>query len=78
MMRFAPIALLATATLGLGACDRGPKIDLTNASPAEVAKAMKDNGATRSLARPGKWSSTVAILEMNNPSLPPEIQQMMQ
>ena len=77
-MRFAPIVLLATATLGLAACDRGPKVDLTNASPAEVAKAMKDSGATRTLARPGKWSSTVAILEMNNPALPPEVQQKLQ
>ena len=74
-MRLVPFALLAT--LGLAACDRGPEVDLTNATPAEVAKAMKDSGATRTMVRPGKWSSTVAILEMNSPGMPPEMQQTM-
>lgn len=73
-MRF---LLLATAALGLAACDRGPEVDLTNATPAEVAKAMKDSGATRSMVRPGKWSSTVAVLEMNSPGMPAEMQAMM-
>ena len=38
---------------------------------------MKDSGATRSMVRPGKWSSTVAILEMNSPGMPAEMQAMM-
>jgi len=74
MMRLLPFALLATAVLGLAACDQGPEVDLTNATPAEVAKAMKDSGATRSMVRPGKWSSSVSILEMNGPGMPPEMQ----
>ena len=65
------------ATVALAACDRGPEVDLTNATPAEVAKAMKDSGATRTMVRPGKWSSTVAVLEMNSPGMPPEMQAMM-
>lgn len=77
LMRFAPFALLASATLMLAACDRGPEVNLTNATPAEVAKAMKDSGATRAMVRPGKWSSTVAVLEMNSPGMPPEMQAMM-
>ena len=76
-MRLVPLALVATATLALTACDKGPQVDLTNATPAEVAKAMKDSGATRSMVRPGKWSSTVAILEMNSPGMPPEMQAIM-
>lgn len=76
-MRLVALALIATATLGLAACDTGPEVDLTNATPAEVAKAMKDSGATRTMVRPGKWSSTVAILEMNSPGMPPEMQQKM-
>ena len=76
-MRFVPFALLAAATFGLAACDKGPQVDLTNATPAEVAKAIKDSGATRTMVRPGKWSSTVAILEMNSPGMPPEMQAMM-
>ena len=71
MMRLVSLPLLATAILALAACDTGPQVDLTNATPAEVAKAMKDSGATRTMVRPGKWSSTVAILEMNSPGMPP-------
>ena len=73
-MRFVSLALVATTVLALAACDKGPQVDLTNATPAEVAKAMKDSGATRTMVRPGKWSSTVAILEMNSPGMPPEMQ----
>ncbi len=76
-MRLFSIALLASAALGLVACDRGPKVDLTNASPADVAKAMKESGATRAMVRPGKWSSTMALLEVNSPGMPPEMQAMM-
>ena len=76
-MRFVSLTLIATAALALAACDKGPQVDLTNATPAEVAKAMKDSGATRTMVRPGKWSSTVAILEMNSPGMPPEMQQKM-
>ena len=69
--------LLAASGLMLAACNRGPEVDLTNATPAEVAKAMKDSGATRSMVRPGKWLSTVAVLEMNSPGMPADMQAMM-
>ena len=69
--------LTVIAVLCLTACNQGPEVDLTNATPAEVAKAMKDSGATRSMVRPGKWSSTVSVLEMNSPGMPPEMQAQM-
>ena len=72
-MRFATVALLATAALGLTACNKGPSVDLKNATPAEVAKAMKDSGANRDLVRPGKWASTVSIAALDTSQLPPEI-----
>lgn len=72
-MRIFPLALLATAALGLAACDQGPKVNLKNATPAEVAKAMKDSGASRAMVSPGKWSSTVSIVEMDTSRLPPEM-----
>jgi len=75
-MRLVALAI-ATVAVGLAACDRGQDVDLTNATPAEVAKAMKDSGATRSMVRPGKWSSTVAVLEMSSPGMPPEQQAML-
>jgi hypothetical protein len=75
MMRQLSFVLFASAAVVLASCDRQPSVDLTNASPAEVAKAMKDSGATRSMVRPGKWSSTVSILEMDTSQLPPEMAQ---
>ena len=71
-MKTATLLLLASAT-ALAACDREPSLELTNASPAEVANAMKESGATRSMVRPGKWSSTVSILEMDMAGMPPEM-----
>jgi hypothetical protein len=71
------LILLAASGLMLAACDSGPDVDLTNATPAEVAKAMKDSGATRSMVRPGKWSSTVSVVEMNSPGMPAEMQAQM-
>ena len=72
-MRFAPFTLLATAALGLAACNKGPSVDLKNVTPAEVAKAMKDSGANLELVRPGKWSSTVSIEAIDTAQMPPEI-----
>ncbi|MEO6579821.1 MAG: DUF3617 domain-containing protein [Sphingomicrobium sp.] len=71
-MRLYTLALLAS-TVAVGACDKGPSVDLKNASPADVAKAMKDSGATRAMVRPGKWASTVSIAEMDTSTLPPEL-----
>ena len=72
-MRIATFACLASATLALAACDRGAEVDLKNATPAEVAKAMKDSGASRAMVSPGKWSSTVSIIDMDTSQLPPEM-----
>ena len=67
------VMLAAAATFGLAACNRGPSVDLKNATPAEVAKAMKDSGADRLLVRPGNWSSTVTIVALDTAQLPPEV-----
>ena len=73
-MRFvSSVVLAAAAILGLAACNQGPSIDLKNATAAEVAKAMKDNGADKLLGRPGKWSSTVKIAAIDTSKLPPQV-----
>ena len=66
-------SVILAAALALAACDREPSVELTNATPAEVANAMKESGATRTMVRPGKWSSTVSILEMDMAGMPPEM-----
>jgi len=72
-MRLATCLLLASAALGLAACNKGPSVDLKNVTPAEVAKAMAKSGANRAMVRPGKWSSTVSIAEMDTSQFPPDI-----
>lgn len=72
-MRLATLALLATAALALAACNKGPSIDLKNATPAEVSKAIKAGGPDLALVRPGKWSSTVTIEAIDTARMSPEI-----
>lgn len=69
-MRLVPLILLG---LLVAACNQGPEVDLKNVTPAEVAKAMNESGATRAMIEPGQWSSTVQVLEMDTSSLPPEM-----
>lgn len=70
-MRLVTFALLATAALGSTACHRGPSVDLKNATPADVSKAIKAGGAGLALVRPGKWSSTVTIAAIDTARLSP-------
>jgi hypothetical protein len=73
MMRLATLAFVIPAVLTASACNRGPSVDVKNATPAEVAEAVKHSGATRAMVRPGKWSSTVQILSIDSPGMPPEV-----
>ena len=51
----------------LSACNSKPTVQAENASVAEVAEATKD--AVK--LEPGKWETTVAILSIEGPGLPP-------
>jgi hypothetical protein len=73
MMRRATPLLLIPAILAASACNRSPSVDIKNASPAEVAQAVRDSGATHAMVRPGKWSSTVSVLSIEAPDMPPEV-----
>jgi hypothetical protein len=64
--------LLFVAALPIAGCDSGPEVSAENASAAEVAKEMADAGGAGSFVSPGRWESTVKILEMTMPGLPPE------
>lgn len=69
MMKFLPILLpLALLT----ACDSSPKVEIDNATPSEVAAKVRAAGGGSEFVRPGKWLSSVTILEMNVPGMPPE------
>lgn len=61
-MMIAPLAMLA-----LAGCNQG-NVTLTNASPEEVAKAVKDAGGTT--MKPGNWETTVEIVEASIAGMP--------
>jgi hypothetical protein len=73
-MRF-PAILIATAALA--ACSSEPAVDLTNASPEQVANAMKESGVATDMRQPGQWASTMTLVSIDAPGMPPEALQMM-
>ena len=56
----------------LSACNKGPSVQLHNASGNEVTAAVKQAGIMSSdtMIEPGLWQSKVDIQEMNVPGLP--------
>lgn len=60
------ILLVATAAIALTACNQG--VSLTNATPEEAAKAMKEEGITG--LTPGEWETRVEVLEAEMPGMP--------
>ena len=73
-------ALLITAALfTLSACNSGPDVSATNATPAEVqakvdAATAKDGGV---MVNPGRWEGTVSVNEIDIPAMPPEAKEQM-
>ncbi|MCW3836580.1 DUF3617 domain-containing protein [Sphingomonas canadensis] len=59
---FAPLI----AVLALAACNQGPSVSLTNASPEEVAAKSKEAGAAPQM-KPGKWETKIEVLEFEMP-----------
>lgn len=62
------LLLIAAAAFPLAACNQGPSVSLTNASPEEVAKASRDSGVAAEM-RPGQWETRIEILKMDMPGL---------
>jgi hypothetical protein len=58
----------------LGACNKGPSVELKNATGTEVAAAVKQSGVmnTESMIEPGLWQSKTDVQEMTMPGMPPE------
>jgi hypothetical protein len=67
------VILFAGAAL-LAGCNKGPQVNLKNASGNEVTEAVKQSGVMNNgqMVEPGLWESKVTIREMNIPGLPPE------
>ena len=60
--------------LMIAACNKGPQVDLHNASANEVSKAVQQSGVMSSdtLVQPGLWESKVSVLDMTMPGIPPQ------
>ena len=72
------VLLLAAAVIALAGCNKSPTVDAKNATPAEVAKQVKDSGvADTSMISPGQWQSKVTIEKFYVPGMPPEVAQRM-
>lgn len=67
-------ACLLASVLCLGACNKGPQVDLHNATGNEVAQAVNHSGVMSGdmMIQPGLWQSKVTVQEMTIPGLPPE------
>ena len=69
------LAICAVASiLSLTACNKGPTVDLKNASGNEVAAAVKQSGVMNSdsMIEPGLWQAKADVQEMNIPGMPPQ------
>ena len=60
--------------LMIAACNKGPQVDLHNASANEVSKAVQQSGVMSSdtLVQPGLWESKVSVLDVTMPGIPPQ------
>jgi hypothetical protein len=71
------VLLIAAGAAALGACNKSPKIDQKNATPAEIAQKVHDAGFGENIIRPGLWQSKVTIERFDMPGMPPEMAQRM-
>lgn len=68
-MRFALIAALPL--LPLAACDRGPSVTATNATPAEVQEQVEAAGGEGAvMVNPGRWEGRMTVHEIDIPNMP--------
>jgi len=73
-MMMKPAVCVAASVLALAACNKGPSVDLHNASANQVGEAVQQSGmmTSDSMVQPGLWESRVSVLEMNIPGMPPQ------
>ena len=79
-MRLAPIMYglgISALALALSACDSGPSVSATNATPAEVQEQVDAAGGAEIMVNPGRWEGTMTIHEMAIPGTPPEVMEQM-
>ena len=65
-------ACVLASVLCLTACNKGPEVNLKNATANQVSEAVKQSGVADSgqMVQPGLWESKVTVQEMNIPGMP--------
>jgi hypothetical protein len=65
---------MLACVIALGACNKGPKVELKNATGNQVTEAVKQSDVMNSdtMIEPGLWESKVTVAEINIPGMPPE------
>lgn len=63
---------IAASIAFLGGCNKGPSVELHNATGNQVTTAVKEAGimSSETMIEPGLWQSKVSVEEMNIPGLP--------
>jgi hypothetical protein len=61
----------------LAACNKGPDINVRNASAGEVAEKVREAGGSGSFIDPGRWETKVSLLDVDIPGMPPQMAQQM-
>lgn len=62
-----PISMAAAL---LAACNQGPSVDMTNATPEQVAEEVRKSGVAEDLQKPGKWVVRTEIVDVKAPGAP--------
>jgi len=70
-------SLVVLGFAAFAACNKGPEIDVKNASVGEVAAKVREAGADGSFVDPGRWETKVSLLDMQVPGMPPQMAQQM-
>lgn len=65
-------AFLIVCALPLAACNKGPQVNLRNATGNQVTQAVRQSGVMSSdtMVEPGLWQSKVTVQEMTVPGIP--------
>ena len=69
--------VLLACTVAVAGCNKGPDINVKNASVGEVAEKVRAAGGSDSFVDPGKWQTKVTVLDVDMPGLPPQMAQQM-
>jgi hypothetical protein len=70
-------SLVVLGVAALAACNKGPEINVKNASVGEVADKVREASGDGSFVNPGRWETKVSLLDIEVPGMPPQMAQQM-